>query len=343
MKAIVKKTAGQGGLVLEERPIPVPTSNEVLIKIKKTAICGTDVHIYNWDDWAKRTIKTPQIIGHEFVGEVVEVGANVTNVSAGQLVSGEGHIVCGVCRQCITGFQHMCANTVGVGVNMDGVFAEYTAFPAKNIWKCDPQIPLNILSILDPLGNATHTALSYNLLGEDVLITGAGPIGLMAVPIAKRAGARNVVITDINPKRLEMARQLGANLTYDVRTEKINIAEIPNMLQGFDIGLEMSGSAAAFNQMINSMICGGKIAILGILPVDSLINWDTVVFRGLTLKGIYGREMFNTWYQMTAMLQSGLVEDIQKVITHEFFYTDYAEAFEIMRMGESGKIILDWS
>ena len=345
MKAIVKKFAEPGGLVLEERPMPTPGDGEVLIKIRKTAICGTDIHIYNWDAWAQKTIKTPQIIGHEFVGEVAEVGKGVRNVKPGQLVSGEGHIVCGKCRRCITGFQHLCRRTTGIGVNMDGVFAEYIVFPASNLWPCDENISLDILSIMDPLGNATHTALSFDVLGEDVLVTGAGPIGLMSVPILKRAGARNIVVSDINPKRLEMAVALGATATVDVRTQTIKevMADIPTMVEGFDIGLEMSGAASAFNDMVDTMANGGQIAILGILPADTHIDWDKVVFNGLTLKGIYGRQMFVTWYQMTALLQSGLADEIAKIITHNFVYTDFAEAFETMRRGESGKVVLDWS
>ncbi|MCL2223554.1 MAG: L-threonine 3-dehydrogenase [Defluviitaleaceae bacterium] len=345
MKTIVKKTREYGGLVLEERPVPTPGDNEVLIKTKKTAICGTDLHIYSWNSWAKKTIKTPQIIGHEFVGEVAEIGRGVTNVTVGQLVSGEGHLFCGQCRRCMTGTPHLCREASGIGVNMDGAFAEYFTFPASNLWICDENIPLNVLAIMDPLGNATHTVRSFDVLGEDVLVTGAGPIGLMSVPILRRAGARNIVVTDINAKRLELAKVLGATATVDVRTEKI--ADImpnlkPAMVEGFDIGLEMSGSAEGFNDMIGTMANGGKIAILGFLPPEAQIEWDTMIFKSLTLKGVYGREMFDTWYQMTALLQSGLVDDILKIITHEFHYTDFIEGFELMKSGKSGKIILDW-
>jgi len=344
MKAIVKHSPTVGGLVLTDVPTPTPNETQVLVKIKKTAICGTDIHIYNWDEWAQKTIKTPQIIGHEFVGEVVEVGQQVTNVKVGQLVSGEGHIVCGKCRHCITGHPHLCPHTVGIGVNMDGVFAEYAAIPRENIWICDKNISEDVLSILDPLGNATHTALSFNVLGEDVLITGAGPIGLMSIPIIKRAGARNIVVTDINPTRLEMAKDLGATAVVDVRTEKLNdvVKNIDSMKEGFDIGLEMSGSGLAFADMIDNMANGGKIAILGILPDGTKTDWNKIIFSSLTLKGIYGRQMYDTWYRMSALLQSGLESEIAKVITHRFHYTDYAEAFELMKSGESGKVILEW-
>jgi len=345
MKVIVKKTPEYGGLVLEDREIPIAGDNQVIIKTKKAAICGTDLHIYSWNSWAQKTIRTPQIIGHEFVGEIAEVGKNVTNAKVGQLVSGEGHLFCGACRHCMTGVQHLCPRTKGIGVNTDGVFAEYFAFPARNLWHCDEKIPLNVLSILDPLGNATHTARAFDVLGKDVIVTGAGPIGLMSVPILRRAGARNIVVTDINPKRLEMASQLGATATVDVSRQKITevMATIPSMVEGFDVGLEMSGSAAAFNDMVDVMANGGKIAILGFLPPDMSIEWDKMVFKSLTFKGIYGREVFDTWYQMTALLQSGLAAEVEKIITHEFKYTDFNQAFELMRSGESGKIILDWS
>jgi len=345
MKAIVKKTDGIGGLALEDVATPTITDTQALIKIKKTAICGTDIHIYNWDAWAQKTIRTPQIIGHEFVGEVIEIGKNVNNVKPGDTVSGEGHIVCGKCRHCITGAPHLCRQTVGIGVNMDGVFSEYIAFPAGNLWLCDGNIPLEILSIMDPLGNAVHTALEFNVLGEDVLVTGAGPIGLMSVPILKRAGARSIVVTDINPHRLDMALKLGATAVVDVRSQKISEAmkNLDMMKEGFDVGLEMSGSPAAFGDMVDVMANGGKIAILGIIPSGVGIDWDKVIFRSLTLKGIYGRRMFDTWYKMTALLQSGLEDDVKKIITHSFQYTDFHEAFEVMRSGESGKVILDWS
>ena len=344
MKAIVKTKQEPGGLELLDVTMPKPDNHQVLIKIKKTAICGTDIHIYNWDEWAKRTINTPQIIGHEFVGEVVEVGRLVTTVKVGQIVSGEGHIVCGWCRNCISGFPHLCCRTVGIGVNMDGVFSEYAVLPASNVWVCDDSIPLDILSIQDPLGNAVHTALSFPVLGEDVLVTGAGPIGLMSIPILRRAGARYIVVTDINPDRLKLAKELGADATVEVG--KQTIAEVASQFkhikEGFDVGLEMSGSAAAFSDMVESMCNGGNIAILGILPQDQQINWSKVIFSSLTLRGIYGRQMYDTWYKMTALLQTGLAKDIAKVITHNFHYTEYEEAFQLMAAGKSGKVILDW-
>jgi len=344
MKAIIKQSPAPGGLALIDVPAPTPGETGVLVKIKKTAICGTDMHIYNWDAWAKKTIKTPQIIGHEFVGEVVAVGKQVTNVKPGQLVSGEGHIVCQKCRHCITGHPHLCPHTIGIGVNMDGVFAEYAVIPSENIWICDESISHDVLSILDPLGNATHTALSFNVLGEDVLITGAGPIGLMSVPIIKRAGARNIVVTDINPTRLEMAKDLGATAVVDVRHEKLTdvVKNTPGMIEGFDIGLEMSGSPAAFGDMIATMANGGKIAILGILPKDTQADWDKIIFSSLTLKGIYGRQMYDTWYRMSALLQSGLTTHIQKIITHRFDFRDYEEAFALMNSGLCGKVVLEW-
>ena len=345
IKAIVKTTAAPRGLELQNVPYPTIKPHEVLVKIKKTAICGTDIHIYNWDSWAQKTIKTPQIIGHEFVGEVVEAGKHATNVKPGQIVAGEGHIVCGKCRHCITGYPHLCRQTVGIGVNMDGVFAEYIAFPASNLWVCDDSISLDVLSVLDPLGNATHTALSFNAVGEDVLITGAGPIGLMSVPILKRSGARSIVVTDINQDRLDLAMELGATAIVNVQKQTVRDAmkNLNLIKEGFDIGLEMSGNGSAFQSMIDVMANGGKIAILGILPQDLPINWSTVIFNSLTLKGIYGRQMFDTWYRTTALLQSGLEKHIKKVITHNFHYTEFQEAFETMRSGKSGKVILEWS
>jgi len=343
MKAIIKKTAGEGGLFLEDIPIPAYGDDQVLVKVKKTAICGTDVHIYNWDAWAKSTIKPPLVIGHEFVGEVCETGKNVTNIKPGQIVVGEGHIVCGKCRHCITGFQHLCRQTVGKGVNIQGVFSEYVVFPAGNLWVCDPNISHDILSIMDPLGNAAHTALSFNVLGEDVLITGAGPIGLMAIPIIRRAGARHIVVTDVNPMRLKMAKQLGATTAVDVRTETLeNVMKDLKLDEGFDVGLEMSGNASAFGDMINVMANGGKIAILGILQPDTNIDWGKVIFNSLTLKGIYGRQMYDTWYRLTSLLQTGLAEEIKMIITHHFDYRDFQKGFDTMRQGESAKVILNW-
>ena len=342
MKAIVKNNAAPGVELITVAK-PKPKENEVLVKIKKTAICGTDAHIYKWDDWAKKVIKPPMIIGHEFVGEVVEIGSSVNSVKVGSLVSAEGHIVCNSCRHCITGKRHLCRQTKGVGVNIDGVFAEYAAIKAENIWLCNPNISEEILAIQDPLGNAIHTALSFDVLGEDVLITGAGPIGLMAIPVLKMAGARNIVITDVNPKRLAMAKSMGADKTVDVRSEKIsNAMQQLNIIEGFDIGLEMSGNPSALSDMVNSMANGGKIAILGIFSSDITIDWNKVIFHSLTLKGIYGREIYDTWYKMSALLQSGLAEKIEKVITHIFDYPDYEHAFKLMLSGESSKIILNW-
>ena len=340
MKALVKAKA-EPGLWLEEVPVPDMGINDVLIKIHKTSICGTDVHIYNWDDWAQKTIPVPMPVGHEFVGFIEAIGSNVHDFKPGDLVSGEGHLVCGRCRNCLAGRRHLCMRTSGVGVNRPGAFAEYLSIPVTNAWYCNTAIPTDILSCFDPLGNATHTALSFDVLGEDVLITGAGPIGCMAVAIAKHAGARHVVVTDINPYRLGLARKMGASMTLDVRTESIEDAQKKlGMKEGFDVGLEMSGNPDALRAMLANMCHGGKIALLGILPEKTEIDWDLVVFNGLTLKGIYGREMYETWYKMTAMLRSGL--DISAVITHRFDYTDFEEGFEVMRSGKSGKVILNW-
>jgi threonine 3-dehydrogenase len=340
MKALVKKY-DKKGLWLDEVPVPIPGINDVLIKIKKTSICGTDVHIYKWDEWAQSTIKIPTVIGHEYVGTVEAVGSNVHDFYKGELVSGEGHLVCGHCRNCLAGRRHLCMKSRGVGVNRDGAFAEYLCIPAGNVWVCDPKIPEEVLSIFDPFGNAVHTALSYDLLGEDVLITGAGPIGIMAIAVAKHAGARFVVITDINPARLELAAKMGATRVVDVRKEKLDdVMNDLGMKEGFDVGLEMSGSKDALNDMLPTICHGGKIALLGILDRDTHINWDLVVFNGLTIKGIYGRQMFETWYKMTVMIQTGL--DITPVITHQFDYTDFEKGFELMGSGNSGKIILDW-
>jgi len=341
MKAIVKKRP-EPGLWLDEAPVPEIGINDVLIRIMKTAICGTDVHIYNWDAWSQKTIPVPMPIGHEFVGRIERVGSNVTDFHPGDIVSGEGHIVCGRCRNCLAGRRHLCMNTSGVGVNRQGAYAEYLSIPVTNVWYCDPKIPLDVLSIFDPLGNAVHTALSFNVLGEDVLITGAGPIGIMAVAIARHAGARHVVITDVNPYRLQFARKMGATLAVDIRSETLRDAQKKlGMKEGFDVGLEMSGNASALRDMLANMCHGGKIALLGILPSDTAIDWSTVIFNGLFIKGIYGREMYETWYKMTAMIQSGL--DVSPVITHHFHYTRFEEAFQIMRSGNSGKVILDWT
>lgn len=340
MKAIVKPGPGPG-LELRDVPEPEVGIDDVLIKIHKTSICGTDVHIHTWDTWAARTIRPPLVIGHEFVGRVQAVGSNVKGFAPHDLVTGEGHIVCGHCRNCLAGRRHLCKDTRGVGVNRDGAFAEFLCIPASNVWHADSKIPAEILSCFDPLGNAVHTALSFDLLGEDVLITGAGPIGCMATAVAKHAGARHVVVTDVNPHRLELAHRMGATLAIDVRNESLEAAEtLLGMKEGFDVGLEMSGNPAALNQMISAMIHGGKIALLGILPGEAAIDWNAVIFNSLTLKGIYGREMYETWYKMTAMLQSGL--DISAVITHRFHFTAFEEAFDLMRSGRSAKIVLEW-
>ncbi|MFB3893183.1 MAG: L-threonine 3-dehydrogenase [Phycisphaerae bacterium] len=339
MKALVKSKS-EVGLWLEDVPAPKVGVNDVLIRVLKTSICGTDVHIWNWDEWARKTIRVPMVVGHEFVGLVEAVGDNVHDYSKGDLVSGEGHVVCGRCRNCLAGRRHLCPNTSGVGVNRDGAYAELLSIPVTNVWPCDPNIPLEVLSSFDPLGNATHTALSFPVLGEDVLITGAGPIGLMAAAIARHCGARFVVITDINEYRLGLAKKLGVTMALDVRTDSVEDAQKKlGMKEGFDVGMEMSGVPAAFRSMLANMAHGGKIALLGLLPRTE-IDWNTVVFNGLTLKGIYGREMYETWYKMTVMIQSGL--DITPIITHRFHYTEFVKAFEVMRSGQSGKVVLDW-
>lgn len=341
MKALIKSHAEEG-LWLGDVPEPEYGINDVLIRVLKTGICGTDIHIYNWDDWAQKTIPVPMVVGHEFVGEVVEVGSNVTAYAPGDIVSAEGHLVCGQCRNCLAGRRHLCAHTVGVGVNRTGAFAEYVALPAVNLWRTSPDIPLEYYAIFDPLGNAAHTALSFDLTGEDVLITGAGPIGAMAVALARKAGARHVVITDVNDYRLELAHQMGACRTVNVARESLTdtMASL-GMTEGFDVGLEMSGNPKALNDMITNMCHGGKIALLGIQPPGTAIDWDAVVFKGLYLKGIYGREMFETWYKMTAMLQGGM--DISPIITHRFSYADFQQGFDVMRSGKSGKVILEWA
>ena len=340
MKALVKKQSKEG-LWLDEVPVPEIGINDVLIKIHKTSICGTDVHIWNWDDWAQKTIPVPMTVGHEFVGTVAKMGSNVHDLKLGDLVSGEGHIVCGRCRNCRAGRRHLCNATMGVGVNRSGAFAEYLSIPVSNIWHADPQISKDILSVFDPFGNAAHTALSFPVLGEDVLITGAGPIGLMATAIAKHAGARFIVTTDINPYRLKLAEKMGATIALNVQENCItNIQKKLGMTEGFDVGLEMSGNSTAFNDMIDNMSHGGKIAMLGIPANNLTIDWNKVIFNMLMIKGIYGREMFETWYLMQSMIQTGL--DITPVITHKFHYTEFEEGFKIMRSGNSGKVILDW-
>jgi len=339
MKSLVKKHP-EKGLWLEEKEIPDYGNNDLLIKIKKTAICGTDLHIYNWNEWAQRTIKTPMTIGHEFVGEVVEKGSAVKNFEIGDRVSGEGHIVCGHCRNCLAGKRHLCPNTVGVGVNRDGCFAEYLSLPASNGWHVHPDISSETASYFDPFGNATHTVLSFTMVGEDVLITGAGPIGIMAVAICRHIGAKNIVITDINDYRLDLARKMGATRAINVSKSSIEECMKDLDMVGFDIGLEMSGNPSAFKSMLENMYNGGKVALLGLIPQSTKINWDLVIFKGLFLKGIYGREMFETWYKMEAMLKSGL--DISPVLTHKFKYDEFQKGFDIMNSGKCGKVILEW-
>ena len=341
MKAIVKKYR-EKGLWLEDIPKPEPGDNEVLIKIKQTAICGTDIHIYQWNDWAQKTIPVPMQVGHEFAGVIEALGRNVKGYAVGARVSGEGHIVCGHCRNCKAGHRHLCINTKGVGVNRPGAFAEYLAIPAENIFPLPDDIPDEEASILDPLGNAVHTALSFDLVGEDVLVTGAGPIGIMGAAIAQHVGARHVVITDLNEYRLELAKKMGIKNVVDVRKEKLpDVMRRLKMTEGFDVGLEMSGNTSAFNDMISSVKMGAKIALLGILPPNTTIPWGTVIFKALTMKCIYGREIFETWYKMCAMLQSGL--DVKPIITHRFPAERFKEGFDIMASGSSGKIILDWT
>lgn len=341
MKALVKRHA-EPGLWLEDVPEPEVGLNDVLIKVDRTGICGTDVHIHQWDAWAQKTIPVPMVVGHEFVGEVVAVGSNVIDFHPGEVVSGEGHVVCGRCRNCLAGRRHLCAATEGIGVNRPGAFAEYIALPMTNVWHHADEIDRDIASIFDPFGNAVHTALSFPVLGEDVLITGAGPIGQMAAAVVRHAGARHVVITDVNPWRLDLAKKMGATRTVNVATESLSdVQKELGMVEGFDVGLEMSGNPAAFRDMLAAMCHGGKIAMLGIPSEDISIDWNTVVFNMLTIKGIYGREMYETWYKMTVMLQSGL--DISPVITHRLHYTEFEKGFDAMKSGESGKVILKWS
>jgi threonine 3-dehydrogenase len=340
MKALVKKYA-KPGIWMDEVPVPEYGPNDVLIKILKTSICGTDIHIYNWDEWAQKTIPVPMHVGHEYVGRIEAFGNNVQDVKVSELVSGEGHIVCGHCRNCRAGRGHLCPNTKGVGVNRPGAFAEYLVIPVTNIWHCDPKIDTDIFSVFDPFGNAVHTALSFDVLGEDVLITGAGPIGIMAAAVVKHAGARNIVITDMNPYRLELAKKLGVTRAVNISKEKLSdVVNELDMVGGFDVGLEMSGSIKALNDMIEVMYHGGNIALLGLLPSNTAVDWNKIIFNGITIRGIYGRKMFETWYKMQSMVQSGL--DITPVITHRFKIDDYQEGFEIMKSGNSGKIILDW-
>ena len=341
MKALVKSKAEQG-LWLEDIAEPVIGINDVLIRVRYTGICGTDVHIYQWDEWAQKTIPVPMAIGHEFVGEIVAVGSNVSDFFPGDIVSGEGHVTCGRCRNCLAGRRHLCAHTLGVGVNRPGAFAEFISLPMTNIWRHDPKINQEVAAIFDPFGNAVHTALSFPLLGEDVLVTGAGPIGIMTIPVLRHAGARHIVITDMNPYRLALAKKMGATLA--VNPTETPIAEVQKqlgMLEGFDVGLEMSGNAQALRDMIANMAHGGKIAILGIPAKEAPMNWRDVIFNMLTIKGIYGREMYETWYKMSVMLESGV--DIEPVITHRFAYNDFQKGFDAMISGQTGKVVLDWT
>jgi threonine 3-dehydrogenase len=341
LKALVKARA-ERGLWLEDVPEPVIRINDVLIRVIKTGICGTDLHIFEWDEWAQATIPVPLTIGHEFVGEIVSVGSNVNDFHTGDIVSGEGHVVCGRCRNCLAGRRHLCAQTQGVGVNRPGCFAEYVALPMSNIWRHNPKVNKDIAAVFDPFGNAVHTALSFPVLGEDVLITGAGPIGVMAAAVVRHAGARFVVVTDVNPHRLDLARKMGATLAVDPTTTRLSEVQAQlGMTEGFDVGLEMSGNGSAFSDMIANMAHGAKIAMLGIPAKQMGIDWRHVIFNMLTIKGIYGREMFETWYKMTVMLESGL--DISSVITHRFDWKDFQKGFEVMRSGNSGKVLLDWT
>jgi threonine 3-dehydrogenase len=341
MKALVKSKR-EPGLWLEEIPTPAIGINDVLIRVKRAGVCGTDVHIYNWDEWAQRTIPVPMPIGHEFVGEIVEVGSDVNDFHPGDLVSGEGHVVCGHCRNCLAGRRHLCAHIQGVGVNRPGAFADYIAMPVTNLWRHKPGIDLDVAAIFDPFGNAVHTALSFPVLGEDVLITGAGPIGIMAAAVVRHAAARYVVITDKNPYRLDLARKMGVTLAVDTsQTPLAQVQKELGMQEGFDVGLEMSGHGSALQETIANMSHGAKIAMLGIPTREIAIDWTTVVFNMLTIKGIYGREMYETWYKMGVMLECGL--DIRPVITHRFSYLEFEQAFQVMRSGNAGKVILEWS
>ena len=340
MKALVKSRA-ERGIWMEDIEEPAVGHNDVLIRVRRTAICGTDIHIYKWDDWARKTIPVPMAVGHEFCGEIVDFGSEVVGFNRGDRVSAEGHVTCGVCRNCRAGRRHLCRNTVGVGVNRPGAFAEYISVPAFNVFKLPDAITDDLAAILDPFGNATHTALSFDLVGEDVLITGAGPIGIMAVAIARHAGARHVVITDVNDYRLDLARKMGASRALNVTRDSLDEAmDALGMEEGFDVGMEMSGNPTAFQEMLRTMHHGGRVALLGIPPNETAIDWNQVIFKGMVIKGIYGREMFETWYKMSAMIQSGL--DISPVITHHFPINDFAEAFSIMESGQSGKVILNW-
>jgi threonine 3-dehydrogenase len=341
LKALVKSRA-ERGLWVGEVPAPEPGINDVLIRVLKTGICGTDLHIYEWDDWARATIPVPLVIGHEFVGEIVKVGSNVNDFHPGEIVSGEGHVVCGRCRNCMAGRRHLCKDTSGVGVNRAGAFAEYIVLPMSNVWRHDPKVDLELAAIFDPFGNAVHTALSFPVLGEDVLITGAGPIGVMAAAVVRHSGARHVVVTDPNEKRLELARRMGATLAVNPR--QTSLAEVQkqlHMTEGFDVGLEMSGNAQAFRDMLDNMCHGAKVAMLGIPAGEMAIDWKKVIFNMITIKGIYGREMYETWYKMSVMLESGL--DLKPVVTHRYGWQDYEKGFAAMKAGDAGKVVLDWT
>ena len=340
MKALVKKSP-EVGIWMEDVSIPECGTNDVRIKITHTAICGSDLHIYKWDEWAQRTVPTPLVTGHEFCGIVEEIGPGVTHYKPGDRVSGEGHITCGYCRNCRAGKRHLCHKTVGVGIQRDGAFAEYLVIPESNVWPIHDDIPSEIAAFLDPFGNAVHTALSYEMVGEDVLITGAGPIGIMAVAVCKFVGARNVVITDVNDYRLELARKLGANKAINVSQENIidSYTDL-NMANGFDVGLEVSGNPSAFKDMLAHMYNGGRVALLGLLPESTQINWDEIIFKGLHVKGIYGREMYETWYKMTQMLRSGM--DISEVLTHRYPVDQFQDAFDVISSGQCGKVVLEW-
>jgi len=340
MKALVKSRA-EPGIWIEEVPMPVAGTNEVLIKMSKTAICGTDLHIYNWDAWAQRHIAVPRILGHEFVGHIVEIGHGVEGYKVGDRVSGEGHITCGMCRNCRAGKRHLCHKSIGIGSGRDGAFAEYMTLPAENLWPIHDEITSDIAAILDPLGNAVHCALSFDVVGEDVLITGGGPIGIMAGAVCRFIGARHVVVTATKDYRIKLASKMGASRTVNVNRESVEDAmEVLNMSNGFDVGIETSGSPSAFNSMIDNMYEGGKIALLGFLPPETEISWDQVIFKGLLLKGIYGREMYETWYKMTQLIRSGL--PIEPIITHRFLIDNYDEAFNVVHDGQCGKVILNW-
>jgi len=341
MKALVKSRA-EPGLWLEDVPEPRIGINDVLMRVHRTGICGTDLHIYKWDAWAAKTIRVPMVVGHEFVGEIVEVGSNVSDFHPGQIVSGEGHVVCGRCRNCLAGRRHLCADTKGIGVDRPGAFTEYIALPMTNVWVHNTKaVDKDVAAIFDPFGNAVHTALSFPVLGEDVLVTGAGPIGIMGAAVARHAGARYVVITDLNPYRLDLARKMGVTRAVNPQEQSLkDLQKELGMLEGFDVGMEMSGNAHAFRDMLANMAHGGKVAILGIPEKEIAIDWNTVIFHMLTIKGIYGREMYETWYKMNVMLESGL--DIRPVITHRYHYSEFQRGFEVMTTGNSGRVVLDW-